>query len=151
LSRVVTGQDLIHRTELTYTPERRWWTREAHTLNVNVRVSYTSDLLPQGSVLHLVKVEGKGSALGEDIGFGMQLVLVSAARPTFVEIDQSVPVIAWGNDPSRCGWLAFGTEVDEAWPLHITLSGSARRLCVSFLGFLVDNGDLRVSVLYTPG
>ncbi|MBA7539133.1 hypothetical protein ES705_31412 [subsurface metagenome] len=151
MTRIVTGQDLIHKTELTYTPDRIWWSERSILADPTDIEVWSSTLIPNGSVVHEVQIQGESLDLAVGLGMRMVLSVVNSDLPTLAEVFEGERIVDWRWGKIGKHWYSVTSPTDEHWVMRKTLHGSHMRFGVSFETQNVGGCVCRVGVCYSPG
>lgn len=151
MTKIVSGQDLIHRTELTYTPDRIWWGIQAPGVMPLFPYIVTSDLIPDGSVVHELQIQASGASAWPIAQFDLYISIVQSKLPADDEIRAAPRLIPWLWNERAFLWQGLANPVNESWPMRKTLHGGQLRFAVAIISGDPLGIDCRVSILYSPG
>ena len=151
MTRIVAGQDLIHRTELTYTPDRIWWGIQAPGVIPFFPYIVTSDLIPDGTVVHELQIQARGNSDWPVAQFDLYISIVQSKLPTDIEIQEAPRLIPWLWNERVFMWQGIMQDVNESWPMRKTLHGAQLRFAVAIISGDPNGIECRVSILYSPG
>lgn len=151
MTRIVTGQDLIHKTELTYTPDKFWWSERRRVMPGGLLVIFASDTIPDGSVVHEVQIQANPSVEVWAPDIRIWLSIVGDLRPTPAEVVAAQPLIDFNILNLPPYWLSVCSQSNECYPMRRTLHGSNMHFAYEADTIHVGGAEIRVSVLYSKG
>ena len=151
MTRIVTGQDLIHETELTYTPDRIWWSERSILADPTDIEIWASQVVPDGTVIHEVQIQALTLADEFALALRVNLSIVSSEFPLLAEVAEGERLIDWRWAKTGKSWYSVCNPTNERWPMRRTIHGSNMRFGVSFETQNALGCDVKVSVCYSPG
>ena len=151
MTRIVTGQDLIHKSDLTYSPDRIWWSESAAVGLGGTGGIWASDVIADGSVVYEVQIQAAANALVNALDVHMWLSIVHSERPTAAEVMGGDRLIDWRYAKTGKTWMSVCLQTNERWPMRRVLHGSHMRFAFEAITTHVGGAVMRVSVLYSPG
>lgn len=151
MTRIVTGQDIIHKTELTYTPERIWWSVQGVAIAPLAPFIQVSDLIPDGTVVHEVQIQAVADASRNTTQIQVYLSAIMSRTASDIDIQTGERIIKWDWNRGNFLWSGIGNPINERWPCRKTLHGAGLRFAVAMVSADPLFIDCRVSVLYSPG
>ena len=132
-------------------PDRIWWSERAVLANpLDVQIN-TSDLMPDGTVVHGVQIQAE--TLLDEFGLSVRITLsvVQSEFPTLAEVSEGQRVVDWRWIKINKAWYSIQNQANEWWPMRRTMHGSHMRFAVSFETENENGALVRIGVLYSPG
>ena len=130
-------------------PERLWFFREAHDLAPNIVAHWTSDIIPDGSVIHRVAMMIGIEPGGKPEGMHVAVFLTSRERFTIAEAMLEEQIIWFTERNTDVGYYPMCDDCEEQFPMRKVVRGSDRRF-----GIIVGNitnkiASVRVGILHS--